>query len=346
MLGVVLPPVGAALEPNDPPYKHAVTQWGNDPIWKSAFVSGVAPKAADFPLARTTVDASGAWLPPGAPATEADQPGPAYPVQNLRHPGLAPTAQAGSVDVAPHAVFWDPDRKLWYCDIEIAHGAAYFPFVRLALARYQPSSLYDAHLSSIVLADFAALTPDRWLSVTRATATQRQVRVFGFAHDESSGHHEAWPQRTQAVNPITKKVMTFVPTGISPKNVVEVWVEQLVPSSGEDFGWRRVADGVAAPVAAPVGRAPSATRVKRARDLLQRREFDTIVAESALELAVEWPTLWNGAVTLPSAPAAGTRYRVVVAEYEEYLVDDADPYTSPLERKDRRLVFVEHVELT
>ena len=44
-------------------------------------------------------------------------------------------------------VAFDADRGLWYCDIEIDTEAAYGPFVRLALVRYQPHSIPDAHLS-------------------------------------------------------------------------------------------------------------------------------------------------------------------------------------------------------
>src|SRR5260221_10902739 len=45
-------------------------------------------------------------------------------------------------------------------------GGAYFPFVRLALTRYQPDSVADAHLSRVVLADFIQLLPDRSASIT------------------------------------------------------------------------------------------------------------------------------------------------------------------------------------
>lgn len=40
-------------------------------------------------------------------------------------------------------------------------GNTYFPFVRLALVRYQPISGLNAHLSCVVLADLAQLMPDR-----------------------------------------------------------------------------------------------------------------------------------------------------------------------------------------
>ena len=57
------------------------------------------------------------------------------------------------------------------------------------------------------------------------------------------------------------------------------------------------------------------------------------------------PTLWQGTVTLPPAPVDAPRYRLVIAEYEEYLVDDATPYDPIPTKKDRRLVFIEYVEL-
>lgn len=351
MLAVVLPPAGVALDPNDPPYKHAVTQWGNDPTWKSPFVTGVAPAAGAFPLARTAPDATGAWLPPGAPATEADQPAGAFRTRGLTHPGLAPGAATGTVDVAPHDVHWDAERRLWYCDLEIDAGGAYFPFVRLALARYQPVSVPGAHLSSIVLADFMALAPDRWLAVTRTDAARRHVRVFGPTHTGSAGYQEAWTHRTSIIDPSGRKV-TVIPTGISPTNVVEVWLEELGAGASEDFGWRRIGDGVPTPVmapATPTGRPGSAraeaARTARARELARARAHDALVAESLLDVAFEWPTLWSGTLTLPTVRTPGARYRAVVAEYEEHLVDDASPYDTPLERKERRLVFVEHVEL-
>ena len=114
MLAVVLPPAGICRRSRtrrrtSAPYKKYVTQWGNDPIWDSAFVPGIAPAQADFPLARTRADPTGAWLPPGAPDAEKDQrPGP-FPVKGLYPPGLG--RGTGPVDIAPHDVFYDPDRQ-------------------------------------------------------------------------------------------------------------------------------------------------------------------------------------------------------------------------------------------
>ena len=74
-------------------------------------------------------------------------------------------------------VFPDPSRQLWYCDIEMDHDGAYFPFVRLALARYQVNSISGVHLSPVVQADFAQLVPGRTASVVADPQNPQQVTV-------------------------------------------------------------------------------------------------------------------------------------------------------------------------
>jgi hypothetical protein len=118
-----------------------VTQWGRDPIWSAPAVPAEAvPREEHFRNAVTV----GHGL------------------------SLDETARLSlvSFSVAGHTVAYDQERKLWYCDIEMDSGNAYFPFVRLALARYQPESVADAHLSRVVLADFVQLLPDRSASIT------------------------------------------------------------------------------------------------------------------------------------------------------------------------------------
>ncbi len=343
MLAVVLPPADFAgdpdREPASSPLKNQVTQWGNDPIWDSAFVSGLAPKRESFPLARTGPDLTAAWLPAGAPVTEADQPPAPFQVRDLRTPNGAP------VEVAPHDAFYDPDRKLWYCDIEVSQGASYWPFLRLALARYQPVSVPGAHLSQVVLADFMPLTADRWLSVNRTDDPRRRtVSVSGFTSDDSSGHRES--------------------PSISPSGVIEVWVERLEPELGEDFGWRRETGAVVQPKAsiagavagglaeqafertsALAGRFVPADRLSQGLELYRDRRYAELASERLVEEIFPFLFLWRGEVTLPAGARDGERYRLVIAEYEEYLVDDRESDDPSATQKGRRLVFVEHVEL-
>ena len=335
MLAVVLPPANFPGDPNkEPPpttLKKFVTQWGNDPIWLSPFVAGVAPKRNNFPLARTSRDPDGKWLPGFAPADEWEQP-PGPFRSSLQPSELRTEANAPFVEIAPHDVFYDEERQLWYCDIEVTWGAAYFPFIRLALARYQPVSVDTAHLSNIVIADFMPLVPDRWLSVsgTRDARTKR-VLVFGNTYEDSSGHREAHGQPGAAA--------------VTPSSVVSVWLERLEPSLGEDFGWQRESRAIIQRDNEKASPGPITAGRLRAMDLVRHREFEALIDESLIDRVFITPTLWQGSVTLPESRDPGARYRLVIAEYEEYLVDDNKPYEAPATKKGRRLVFVEHIEL-
>jgi hypothetical protein len=362
MLAVVLPPAAFIGDPETSPlghpYKDLATQWANDPVWDSAFVRGVAPRRADFPLARTAPDPAGGWLPPNAPATEADQRPGAFKVTALHVPSAGPAAP---VEVAPHDVYYDSDRRLWCCDIEVKADASYFPFIRLALARYQPVSVDGAHLSNVVLADVMALTADRWLNVTpTAEPSTRRVAVFGVRPYESSGHHEASQSVAMSLVNLSGAVELLEPAAMAESTVVDVWIEELDERLGEDFGWARLAGaaitggdpraaaaGVSGPafkaVEAAVAQQASLRERLRARAMIEARTFDSLAGSAIIDLITPWQTLWEGSVTLP--PGSGRRRRMVIAEYEEYIVDDKYPYDQVPTRKGRRLVFVEHIEL-
>jgi hypothetical protein len=123
--------------------KGYVTQWGKDPIWSAA-----APPSQAMPLPEHFLNAV-------AVGTE-------LTLDELSNGPFVPFTAVG------HKVSYDDThgRRLWYCDIQMDMGEAYFPFIRLALARYQPQSVPDAHLSRVVLADFIQLLPDRAASLT------------------------------------------------------------------------------------------------------------------------------------------------------------------------------------
>jgi hypothetical protein len=261
------------------------------------------------------------------------------------------------VEIAPHDVFFDASRQLWYCDIEINAGASYFPFIRLALAGYQPVSSPGAHLSNVVLADMMALAADRWLNVSPAQELGGlRVAVSGIRVYESSGHHPSL-----SLTPLGGPVETLVPAQLAPSTVIEIWVEELDERYGEDFGWMPVASATVSGDD-PWNAAPGENLVRAKAIgpdfLAQASATDRLVQKSremarALEplahgdqiatLMTPWQTLWEGEVMLP-APS-GHRRRLVVAEYEEYLVDDSRPYDNVPTAKGRRMVFVEHVEL-
>jgi len=353
MLAVVLPTSSfegnPELEPKKRPYKNYVTQWGNDPIWHSPFVDGIAPKRLDFPLARTAPDEHRSWLPENAHPDEKYQPPGPFKVTELHLPDDPYLAVDVEVEVAPHDVFYDKDRRLWYCDIEIDNVPAYYPFIRLALARYQPVSVDGAHLSNIVLTDFMPLTANRWLNVTHTDDVKiRHVAVYGNHYSDSSGHVEAKDAPSMSLmNRVTYETRTLVPVDLSPTSIFEVWVERLNEQIGEDFGWERVADSSVRSTSMLERQAGSIKSVHeklRARELLRKRKFDILIREGLMESVFVAAPLWEGNVTVTEVEST-VRHRLVIAEYEEYIIDDDTPYDEVPEKKGRRLVFIEHVEL-
>jgi hypothetical protein len=149
LLGVVVanPPPGTALPSGLQPF---VSGFGSDPVFAAGSV-GTA-KVTDFPLAKYK----------GMSLQLEEQSG-----------GI------GWVDVAGHEVNWDKSRGLWFADISIGAGQSYFPFVKLALVRYQPASLPGIELSRVVQADFVQLTPNRSMGLTYPSGTKVNVEVLG-----------------------------------------------------------------------------------------------------------------------------------------------------------------------
>lgn len=183
-------------------WKGYITQWGADPIW-------VAPGLNQLPSSYSF---------PNAAATEDD----------LSLPGNAP----GRVAVAGFQVDYDYDRQKWFADINVDfYTQAYMPFIRLALARYQPCALPDAKLSAVVLADYAQLTPERAAVITADPYHPRHLRLV------VSGPAPSGPPPTitglQPFNPV------HVPTQ------VEVSLERRDPVVLSDLGWHDAPAGTA-----------------------------------------------------------------------------------------------------
>ncbi len=164
------------------------TCWGMDPIWLNKPLPADVPRSEHFPLA----------VGPRGGLT------------------IDEMTTEYKVSVAPHDVAFDPARSLWYCDIVINPGDTYFPFVRLALARYQPKSVDNAHLSRVVRAEFVQLAPDRLATVSThpSKPNVRIVAVAGFVHHGSLAGHVA--------------------------NEVEVSVERNTSASDDALAWKPV----------------------------------------------------------------------------------------------------------
>jgi hypothetical protein len=84
-----------------------------------------------------------------------------------------------SVLVLGYEPEFDPARGLWFVDVALDPGTAFWPFVRLAVARYQPDSLSDLHLSPVVTCDFMQLPPERTATLSRPDDRHARVVVTG-----------------------------------------------------------------------------------------------------------------------------------------------------------------------
>jgi hypothetical protein len=155
-LAVVMAPSGMTLTDDlREEWKALITQWGQDPIWKTASLP----------------QAPAGWNFPDALNRESNLP------LEERQAAVA-GGDAGTADVAAFDVDYDAERKLWYCDLTVdVPNPTYGAFIRLALARYQPYAIKEVKLSRVVLADFAQLTPDRAAVVSADPYAPRTLRV-------------------------------------------------------------------------------------------------------------------------------------------------------------------------
>lgn len=203
LLGVVLGDSGS-----NPPYPGPRTGWGRDPAWETAKISDIS----------SSVFERGVGL------------GDHVDVR-------VDAAEGGTVLIVPHAVAFDSIRKLWYADIDLEPQASWFPFVRLALARYQPHSVKGCCLSAVVQADFAQLAPDRFLS-----AMPREW--------EAHGRPTAWdvalsgpaPTRSSAEAELGSRPDTGGRFELAAGRCVRVEVQRhAFPAEGE-LGWERISE--------------------------------------------------------------------------------------------------------
>lgn len=174
-----------------------MTVWGTDPIWKSGAIP-YYPSIKQFPNA--VIDRTLSL--PDQPANR-------------------------KVDVAAFRPHYDKTRQLWFFDVEIDRTyPSYFPFLRLALARYQPISLRtattDYKLSKVVTAEYIQLAPDRTLSVAKqADGIEVALSHGGLKADGANPReerHQVWITIEQQTG---KGDLGWAPTTMEPVRLAE-----------------------------------------------------------------------------------------------------------------------------
>jgi hypothetical protein len=205
LLAVVLGTVPTAKTTAPP-----VSQWASDPVWQQA-----GPvNAAQLPL----VDAL--HLLGLDDRKEAGR-----PVTGLVHSTLVDVDGKPPVVLLGYQPEYNADRRLWFVDVDLDPGASFWPFVRLAVARYQPDSLPGLELGPVALCDFAQLTPERSAVVARTHDGQVKVAVTG-----SVGLPRPWEQVIGRHTTLAER--------LAPSRTMHVRLERRIPAIGTDLGWQ------------------------------------------------------------------------------------------------------------
>ena len=139
-----------------------VTAWGRDPIWEVSNESCLQ------------------HIPPAAFTNQLVQdPVKVVPLE-LSNPNTHLLSDPSAQKVA--LALYKPERHQescrWYVDIHIEPPErTYFPFVRLAMARYQPHSLPGCAISKIITTEFVQLTPHRTASIEIIKDDEKETEV-------------------------------------------------------------------------------------------------------------------------------------------------------------------------
>ncbi len=300
-----------------------VTQWGVDPLWSSTLPK-FRTRESDF-AARVTAD----------------------PVHLQEQP-------AGNfVRVIGHRVHWDPERSLWYCDIELNPGATYMPFVRLALVRYQPNALHGAKISKVVVAEFAQVLPRRRLRVWR-----NEGKLSVALHGPSPQAGPTLYSRDSAFQNVSFSKGPFD----EGRNRVEVILQKQDTGIDSELGWRDVKvlkDRVVGetesqqPGVELSDAVPTSSGITGGRTVV-RRAGGSVLLPSMFEHHrpvftdhfQQDPAFWTANIEMPTGTG---KWRIIVREFERFYSDNT--VTQRVVRKnfarrviEERLVFADVVD--
>ena len=287
LLGVLLAPGGF-----DTGLENFVSQWGADPIWRSSEVArrGMLLQFDNL-MATLGLD---------------NRPGDARPVAPPVTMSYDAVPGAPRVTVLGYEPQYNEERGLWYVDIAIDPGDEFWPFVRLAVARYQPDSVDGCHLSQPVKCDFVQLLPERTASVSRTDMRHVRVVVSGPVGTRGGGADEPFPPPPAIAEEAVRRNRRVVAR-----------LQRVDPNIPTDLGWDTV-DTVE----------------------LRLRGAGKTIAEAA------WVGELASPVNIKlRKPGENKKWRVAIEEWEILLGDPADLGEEGPRQAERRLVYAEEIAL-
>jgi hypothetical protein len=277
LVGVLLAPGGS-----DPTLTKYTSEWGRDPVWSSS--SPPTPLAPEHFTNRIVDTPQPSGYTPNPPPPLSVGP---YPL--AEDPSLPP---ANVVAFKPE---FNRDRRLWFIDIEMDPGDSYFPFVRLALCRYQPHAIGSGalSLSRVVRTEFLQLVPDRTAAISYGSG-MLNVTVTGV------GAYNQLAEQAHLLSFASPRSGALMSSALGGGNQPP---SQLPDSSG---GGHRLT--------AQVQERPSMSN----NDLLWDAGGNDEVELFAY--AETGGVMWAANVSLPKA-TAGLEYRLLVRERERHAAD-------------------------
>jgi hypothetical protein len=235
-----------------------------------------------------------------------NRPGNARPVVPPVTMPYAAVPKAPRVTVLGYQPQYNEDRGLWYVDIAIDPGDKIWPFVRLAVARYQPDSIAGCHLSAPVKCDFVQLLPERTASVSRTDVRHVRVVVSGAVGTRGGGKDEKFPPPALTAD-----------ESIRRNRRVVARLQRVDPNIPTDLGWDTI-DTVE----------------------LRVRGTGRTNAEAA------WVGELASPVNIPlKKPGSGSKWRVAVEEWELLRGDRADLGERGPRVTERRLIYADEILL-
>lgn len=209
------------------------------------------------------------------------------------------------MEVVPYDVQFDEDRDQWFADItvnpNVAASPGYFPFVRLALVRFQPFAavtdrfavspsddtvLGDKQLlsvSSVVLTDFIQVAPMRDVFVSRSGRTV-SVRVMGDSYVKLQDEATLTPR----------------PAGRGPTEMIVTLQERDHAITDPELGWTTV--------------------LNRGPGLQGLRKNLASLTPSQVYASDRFLFNWTGSLTLPQNRLPAD-FRLLVEEFETHYSD-------------------------
>ena len=258
-LGVLVNPQSPGSAPLPPP--DYVSQWGYDPIRN--------PMSEPLKQLDNSQVSGGAGPVPNVPLAEG----------------------VGNVEVVPFApTAFDPVRKLWYFDILLNENTLEAPFVRLALARYQPNSINPGiSLSTVVRADMVKLSADR--NATYLTNNDGSIAVTVSGRVFSN---ESWVASGAAI-----VSNTYAGNAASGRVLMAQVMESTAASPGE-FDWTPIGNAVALTPNQTPGETTAGTYIS-----------------------------FIGSVPKPLTAIAGAKHHLLITEHEVFFTDSEAAFPGP-----------------